>query len=176
VAKEIVTWCDPCLDIEMHNAGYEHEVSLDGQKPTVIDMCEECAKAWLDPLRELLEKHGQPSLTRAPATSRSRARSRSEEEGRVKCLYCPATYGNEQSGGMRQHLRSMHGVDMKLLTHGRCPVCGDATKRLGSHLAAHHPSVKSTTSAFEWARDSGDPFGRYAEVMRLEKLQVERRS
>jgi hypothetical protein len=157
--KEIVTWCDPCLDLGFKNAGREHEVHVDSQKPALIDMCDTCAEAWLDPLRELLEKHGQPALTRPHVTTlQSHAHV---EDGHVRCPFCTKTYASNSSG-MREHLYAQHGIDQSKMLRGPCPICGFEVKRLGTHVNRAHPSITSAMGAYEWARDHDDPFGRYA--------------
>jgi hypothetical protein len=134
VAKEIVAWCDIHLADDEHRSGKPVQITIGGLARE-IDLCNECTKEYVEPLRELLEAVGQP-LDRAPAPTplkdkehvcpvagcgREYAYLKSLTEHIVKahpeladqyapevCGECGERFATER--GMRRHAREIHGV------------------------------------------------------------------
>jgi len=88
MAKQIVITCDPCADAGRAGVSAtprELPTDLDHHKRlVVVDMCDDCDKELLEPVRVLLREHGQTS--HAPAPTPRRGRPPKQRSGR----YAPA--------------------------------------------------------------------------------------
>jgi len=189
VAREIVTWCDPCMGRDERTPGREETVALGG-KPRVLALCGPHRDEYVKPLEALLEEFGAPVEGAAPKGSKrapqggektlldfaangTRKGRQPEGDRGAKCLWCPLTYAGDGSGLIR-HLEATHGLPRSIkmvFGNGACPVCGKAVQLLGSHQTRVHPELgESVTAAYLWAKDNGDPYGRYAEVLSRAKV------
>lgn len=185
MAKEIVTWCDPCLAQDMRTPSRQYGPFLG----KTIDLCDPHAEEFVKPLQALVEEFGAPveltlakgrhpsarvSPQGAQATLLSfgetgiRKGRKPPEAGRQwKCLWCPMDYAADS--GFRAHLASLHGLAQGLAVFSSvpCPLCGIELHSLGSHITRGHTDLgfRNVTEAFIWARDNGDPHGSYAALL-----------
>lgn len=193
MAREIVTWCDPCMGRDERTPGQEETITLGSQrKPRVLALCPPHRDEYVKPLEALLEEFGAPADGAQPARrvaagspgpqktlldfTQSGTRKGRVPEGGDRgaiCLWCPLTYAGDGSGLIR-HLESAHGLPRSIkevFGNGPCPRCGKGVQLLGAHQAKTHPELgHSVTAAYRWARDNGDPYGRYAEVLAKAKV------
>lgn len=183
MAREIVTWCDPCMERDERVPGREHTVALDGTAPKVVALCDSDEAQYLKPLAALLGEFGAPVEGKAaqPAASTSgdmprhlldfniggqrRGRTPGNGERAAQCLWCPLSFSNDGSG-LLQHLERVHGLPRSLREAfgPECPLCGTAFEILGGHLKKTH-HYASVTEGFLAAREAGDPHGIYAKIL-----------
>lgn len=170
MAKEIVVWCDPCLDADQRTPSREVKIGLHGRWRT-LDLCEQHEKELLTPLEQMVEAHGatvdvpHKAVPRS-ATTRVKARGNKETgpqpeatliqfeqmgtrlgrdpvNGRVwQCLWCPLDYAS--TSGFSRHLRTAHDLSEYLseVFVGLCPVCGKGdVEVMGSHIKKSHDDM-----------------------------------
>lgn len=168
MAKEIVAWCDSHLsdDEDSRVPGSEVKIAIGDAMPRAIDLCPECFKALVEPLRELIAHEGQP-VRPADETKKQRRRPMGRrsvfverEDGRIDCPdpECGASYQSRST--WRKHLKNVHdlGVNEAEALYGSnisaddpqlpldelpyaCPDCDKrfaAMQGLGSHRARSH--------------------------------------
>lgn len=90
MAKQIVAWCDVHLAKDEQVVAQPVRVGIDGQL-VELDLCEECTKLFVQPVRELLAAHGQPI--------------RPDE---LTCNQCGKSYAKRDT--LRKHLERKHGL------------------------------------------------------------------
>ena len=192
MAREIVTWCDPCMGHEERTPGEEVTITLGSPSPRVLALCGPHRDEYVKPLAALLEEFGAPVEGAAPKGSKrvvpatggpektlldftqtgTRKGKKPEGDRGSQCLWCPLAYAGDGSG-LANHLHTAHGLPRSLkqvFGNGACPVCGKFTQLLGAHLSRVHPEFTSMTAAYLWAKENGDPYGRYAEVLSRAKV------
>lgn len=195
MAREIVTWCDPCLAQDERSPGREMVVRVENIT-RVMAMCGPHEDQYLKPLAALLEEYGVPAEAQpapAPAKPAGAAQQRATAlltaaqvtgtrkgktpaERGAHCLWCSLTYSSD-GGGLGRHVRTIHGYDGVKEAYGRlCPLCGESYDILQAHLRKSHEEFGfgHLSQAFLWAKDNGDPFGAYeAAVNRQPSLDPE---
>lgn len=112
MAKVIVAWCDPHMELDEQVPGESFQIALNGAKPVEIDLCKEHEEELIAPLRELLGDLGQP-VSKSPQASTS--------GGSPKAPCSQPGCGKELSReGMRKHMMTQHGMER--------PAAGDAVR------------------------------------------------
>lgn len=152
MAREIVTWCDRCLDDDQRSASKSHRVSIDGYD-RLIDLCPDHAKEYLDVLRELIERVGQ----RVETTTTGQATTTTPPVrmyDKVRCGICNAEFRRQY---MNAHAATRHDGNLSILGEDlpayRCGDCGNFfTTKQG--LTMHTQRVHS--GADPWAK-TGKP-------------------
>lgn len=94
MVKQIISLCDVHLERDEEVSASPIRIGLDDAKPIEVDLCKECAKEFVAPLRELIERVGQPVQTSV--------------QNRLPCPECGKSYKTKDS--LAKHQRSMHGV------------------------------------------------------------------
>lgn len=156
--------------------GAERTYTLDGGKPRTVDLCDPCnTDMTLAELRYCIKEFGQvPDVAgqkaqpvRGPGGSSPRPSRMAE--GRTMCLFCPGEYAWT---GWSGHLRTIHGLaGVKEALGRKCPACGEEFDGLSVHITRGHEEFPMVTDAFFWARDNGDPYKVWAEVIaKVERL------
>ena len=169
--------------------GEERTYGVGGRRWLHVDLCDSCDdQMTLAELRAVLAEAGVPieagkSLggrdrqsagVRAGASPggvaamvaknavTGRRQGRTPVNGRsVQCLWCPLDY---TTSGFIGHVKSHGFAGTKEALGHVCPACGaDDFEMVSVHIHRNHPEFASTTEAFIWARDNGDPFGVYKE-------------
>jgi len=189
---EINVWCDGLklgadgdfvTRHELQTPADTRRFALDGRPAKSVDLCDDCDDVTtLAELREIIRRFGVvPEGKKGPgATDRQMAAGggaaatatkyalTGSRHGRTprgprseQCLWCPLDY---TSSGWLSHLQKQHGFGgTKDALGSQCPVCGaDGFDMVSVHISRIHPEFPSTTAAFIWARDNGDPYGVYA--------------
>jgi hypothetical protein len=140
MARELVIWCTPCLfERDTRAEGRAVIVSFDGKQARTVDVCEDCEKQYVTPLRELLAQHGdskQPvprqhaaAAPRPPTTASKPSATRYVGRNRVECLICGHSV---QYNGESTHYSHNHQTSKGrwLIDHGQgegileCPIRG----------------------------------------------------
>lgn len=67
MAKQIVAWCDVHLAQDVQTPGSPMRVALGDAAPLELDMCDDCVKELVEPLRLLVAEHGQPLADAEPS-------------------------------------------------------------------------------------------------------------
>lgn len=96
MAKEIVAWCDRHLASDEQVPATTVQVTLDNGMPIEIDLCDPCHKELVEPLRLLLDEHGQPVRSQDRSSSAS---------------HCPMPGCDKSFAGPRQlqkHVERIH--------------------------------------------------------------------
>jgi hypothetical protein len=184
MAREIVTWCDPCIGTDQRTPGREVAITLGTGKPRVIAVCDAHEAEYVKPLEALLSEFGSPvdgspkgiAGSDAPRhlldfqISGTRKGRTPEGERTSQCLWCPLTFASDGSG-LLGHIEKVHGLprSLKDAFGPACPVCGNAYELLGSHVKKSH-GCESITDAFLMARENGDPHGVYETVLARAKV------
>lgn len=102
MAREIVLWCDQCLDDDQKVPGLTREFAEAGKQFTV-DLCDQHYKPLHEALERLREFH-QPIRKREPVPASER----------VPCPVEGCSYGVPEGNRARimSHLRTVHDVDL----------------------------------------------------------------
>lgn len=91
MAKQIITYCDPCLREETQVLATTVTIAIDGNRPLMLDLCETHEKELVAPLYELLMDAGAPV--------------RADE---LTCQSCGKAYKKRES--LRKHVERHHGA------------------------------------------------------------------
>lgn len=105
MAKEIVAWCDVCLQDEVQTTASTHQLTLSG-KTHELDLCETHDKELLEPIRLLLAEAGQPVQKQSKS-----------DDGRVACSICGKQLKTRDT--LSKHVRRMHSTDEQLAAVSR---------------------------------------------------------
>lgn len=89
---EVIAWCDGPHDKRVR-AGRDYTITMDGGKPTVIDLCDQCVTTFIEPVASMLQVGA-------------------EVKGSVAKSYgCPVcTFASPTPQGLGKHARSAHGA------------------------------------------------------------------
>lgn len=184
MAREIVTWCDPCMGRDERTPGRE-ETLMVGGKPRVLALCDADRDQYVKPLEALLEEFGAPAEAPGKRTTPTRIaagnpgaeatlqmftltgtrKGRKPEGGRTaECMFCPLNYSGD--AGLIRHLHKAHGLPDKLreVFAGPCPICGKAYELVGAHIHKSHADLglANIAQGYAWAKENGDPHGVFA--------------
>lgn len=128
-------------------------VSIDRARSLELDLCKECREDYLEPILELLRKHGRKPARRNGAATKAKQRPeprRIELDSHV-CDDCSRTFNTAQ--GLKAHRTRVHGngrpaaVEEEPTVAGEsaveypCPDCPKTFNRaasLGTHRARAH--------------------------------------
>lgn len=167
MAKQIVAWCDLHLarDNEQVPAS-SVQVTLDHGMPMELDLCDPCHKELVEPLRLLLDEHGQPvKQDTRPTTSPT---------GRP-LIPCPAPGCGKQYAqkrGLEKHMAKYHPEQADEQLPGfappaqgndedgyLCPECGRHFTRpqgVGRHRLSAHGVTGTSSRAVQRAAHKGE--------------------
>lgn len=129
MAKEIISWCDVDMLDDVKVPGRTVRVQIGLAQPVEVDLCEQHEKQLVEPLRELIEQHGQPTAAVDDLT----------------CPMCSKRYTKKES--LAKHIRAKHteaAVEEPVATHvqrKQCPDCDasfDTPQGLGAHRSRAH--------------------------------------
>jgi hypothetical protein len=188
MAREIVLWCDVDMRDDQRVPGSTRTLDL-GHGPREIDLCDQHAKQYLEPLADILDELG--SRAERPQTLRPRADARKvqglskldnllttqrrgklpddDDDGRgFQCLFCTLDYTN--SGSLRVHIRKLHGftdAGFPEIFGRACPLCGQSGYGALSVHALNTHNQPNVSALFVAAREAGDPHGIVAERVAL---------
>lgn len=155
MAREIVIWCDACLNEDVRTPAVEHSAGLDIAlvKPVAtqtVALCTDHTDQLLKPLAAILEEFGSPIEVEAspPPTGRRKVSTTGRQDPEMMasqnangtrkgkppasgvrgsdCLWCDLSYTSGSGGGFQRHLKVVHGFEgFHEAFGGPCPVCGE---------------------------------------------------
>lgn len=103
----IVGYCDGGHDLRVVSA-VERTVQIDGSKPVVLDLCEECDKSILALL--MLMERGTVLVKKAKEPKEPKPENRQDKLS-TTCPECGHVSTSRQ--GLGQHLRSQHNIGFR---------------------------------------------------------------
>jgi len=185
MAREIVSWCDPCLvEDNVRTPARPYVVTL-GVKPKSLDLCDPHAEKLWQPFVKLvtdyganLEDNAPPKRSRSPikpgvpikppqptrpAEAATNTGRKSTDEPDVPCAICtdpPRWFANGTS--LNRHSKTVHGEPTGALYGKACAICGVEFATFGGvtvHTYKAHGIEGGITAGYLAAEALGDPHG-----------------
>lgn len=170
----VKSWCDGHLSADRDarvEARVTVQIALDGDAMRELDVCDDCASAFFDPLRELMalsrpaeSASASKRTSTAPPAREQRVVQPRLDETRVECFVCDLDFANPKS--LRTHWKNKHLSTLGTLGSvfgEQCPLCGDSFGNLGVHAARTH-HVDTVYELVAQARQRPDKFGVLAAI------------
>ena len=106
---QIITWCDYCLTEDKHNPADEYVGLNSAGVRVLVDLCEEHAQEFIQPVQELLDNHGRTEKkTRSHTKAQTPRPDRKVTPALGPCSECGREFHSAQSLGM--HRWRKHGI------------------------------------------------------------------
>lgn len=150
MAREIVTWCDVCIDEGGERQPAESvQLAIGRTAAQLLDLCDKHEQQLVTPLAHVLDKFGRKLDDTLPPPIAKRPRGGvtaavAEVQGSERNWPCPIpgcslTMVTRQS--LVGHLASRAHLDIKLSAYTQCPECdftSDEPRLIGTHRKSKH--------------------------------------
>lgn len=145
MSKVIETLCDVCLDKGEKTTAKTIHVEIDGTGPAQLDLCEEHAAQFIQPLLEMVKSLGVTEAGRPVTQPRRRG------GGDLRCPDCGKQMKNQ--GSLNKHVEAQHPetYDSYMKRRGldpqKCPQCGKTyygSQAYHMHQARSHKETVAT--------------------------------